>query len=181
VLVKAETLLSGGNILNKGIILFAAIFVSAIVIVSCFKTAFAETSVERASIEAADSSIDKAFANVLAAEKAGGDVTQLLARLNAAGELLADADNAYQSGNLANVTSEAESAQTLANQVSSEAINLIGASIDESQNSLVLTLFFSATGAAIFVVALLLFWRRFKREHLKRLLFLKPEAVRNAA
>jgi len=136
---------------------------------------------ESTSIEAANSSINQAFTNVLAAEKAAGNVTQLLAELDSAGELLAAADNGYRSGNLTNVSSNAENATLIANQVNSDALNLLHASRDRSQNNFWLTLFFSIDGVFIFVVLLLLVWRRFKRSYQKKLLGLKPKVVKNTA
>ena len=136
---------------------------------------------ESANIEAANSSINQAFKNVLAVEKAGGNVTQLLADLNSAGQLLAAADNDYRSGNLTNVTSNAENASLIADQVNSDALSLLNATNGRSQNNFWLTLVFSIDGAFIFVLILLLVWRRFKRNYQKKLLGLKPKVVKNAA
>ena len=140
-----------------------------------------KASNESASIEAANSSINQAFTNVLAAEKAGGNVTQLLTDLNSAGQLLAAAENAYRSENLTNVTSYSENATSIANQVNSGALSLLNASSNRSQNNFWLTLVFSIDGAFVLVVVLLLVWRRFKRNYLKNLLGLKPRVVKNAA
>jgi hypothetical protein len=152
-----------------------------ITVIAGLQITLVKASNESASIQAANSSINQAFANVLDAEKAGGNVTQLLAKLNSAGEFLAEADNAYRSGNLANVTSEAENARLMADQVNSNALSLLNASIGGSQNSFVLTLIFSVDGVFVFVVVLLLVWRRFKRGYMKKLHGLKPEVVENAA
>ena len=140
-----------------------------------------KASNESASIEAANSSINQAFTNVLAAEKAGGNVTQLLTDLNSAGQLLAAAENAYRSENLTNVTSYSENATSIANQVNSGALSLLNASSNRSQNNFWLTLVFSIDGSFVLVVVLLLVWRRFKRNYLKNLLGLKPRVVKNAA
>ena len=134
---------------------------------------------EKASIETADLSINQAFISVLAAEKAGGNVTQLLTALNIAGELLAEAENAYRSGNPANVTSKAENARQIADQVNSDALTLRDVSLVESQNNFWLTLTFSVVGAVVFGIALLLVWRRFKRGCMKKMLAMKPEVVEN--
>jgi len=140
-----------------------------------------KASNESASIEAANSSINQAFTNVLAAEKAGGNITQLLTELNNAGQLLAAADNAYRSGNLTSVTSNAENASLIADQVNSNALSLLNASIGKSQNNFWLTLVFSIDGAFVFVVVLFLVWRRFKRNYRMKLLGLKPKVVKNEA
>jgi predicted PurR-regulated permease PerM len=140
-----------------------------------------KASNETASIQSADDSINQAFTNVLAAEKAGADVTQLLTKLNAAGAFLAEANNAYQTGNLSNSTSAADDARLIANQVNSDAIGLRNSSVTQSQNNTFLTVIFSVGAAFIFVVLMLLVWRRFKRGFSWKLLASKPTVVDNAA
>jgi len=135
---------------------------------------------ETPSIQAADDSINQAFTNVLAAEKAGADVSQLLVQLNAAGALLAEADNAYQIGNLGNSTSAADNSRLLANQVNSDAIGLQNSSITKSQINTSLTIVFSLGAALVFVVLMLLIWRRFSCEYNKKFLTSKPTVVENA-
>ena len=94
--------------------------------------------------------LGQAFNAVLEAEKAGGNVTQLLAKLNTAGTILADAQNVLNSGNTANITSNVENAVQIANQVNDDALNLRNDSLIKSQNSLWLTLTFSVVGAVVF-------------------------------
>jgi len=142
---------------------------------------FAQTDSSALKLQAANSVVGKAFSSVLEAEKAGGNVTQLLGRLNTAGSLLADAQNAYNSGNTANVTSLVENALQIANGVNGDAVNLRNASLVESQNSFLLTLTFSAVGAVVFVVSLLFIWRRFRRSFIKKLHSMKPEVAENTA
>jgi hypothetical protein len=113
------------------------------------------------------------------AEKAGGNVTLLLARLNTAGDLLSDSQNTYNSGTIANVTFNAEKARQTAEQVSIDAAKLLEISTVESQNSLWLTFIFSVTGSIVFLVFLLIIWRRFKRGYTKKLLNMKPEVIDN--
>ena len=134
---------------------------------------------EKASIETADLSISQAFISVLAAEKVGGNVTQLLTALNTAGGLLAEAENAYRSGNLSNVASKAENARLIADHVNSDALNLRDVSLVESQNNFWLTLTFSVVGAVVFGIVLLLVWRRFRRSYVKKMFSMKPEVVDN--
>lgn len=150
-------------------------------IVAINQTQFVEVAGEAASIDAANSSINQAFLSVLEAEKAGGDITQLLIELNRAGELLAEAQNALQAGDLSGISLNAVSAKQIADQVNIEALNLKEVSLVESQYNLWATLVFSVVGAVVFGVALLLVWRRFKRAYMKRLLTLKPEVVEDAA
>ncbi len=140
---------------------------------------FAQTDSTASTLQAANSAVGEAFNSVLEAEKVGGNVTQLLVRLNTAGTLLADAQNAYNSGNTANVTSLVENALQIANKVNADALNLRDVSLVESQNSFWLTLIFSVIGAIVFGGSLLFVWRRFKRYYTKKLLGSKPEVVDN--
>jgi hypothetical protein len=123
----------------------------------------AQTDTTASKLYAADNAVGQAFSSVLDAEKAGGNVTQLLVKLNSAGVLLAEAQNTYNSGNSANVTSIAENVQQIADQVNLEATNLRNVSLVESKNRFWLTLGFSVVGAVVFGLFLLFIWRRFKR------------------
>ena len=140
----------------------------------------AQTNTPLSKLQAADNAVGQAFNSVLEAEKAGGNVTQLLIKLNNAGALLAEAQNAYNSGNSANVTSIAENVQQIADQVNLDATNLRNISLIESQNGFWLTLVFSVVGAVVFGLFLLFIWRRFKRAFIKKLLYAKPEVVDTA-
>ncbi len=134
---------------------------------------------ESSSIQAGNNSINQAYTNILAAERAGGNVSQLLASLNVAAELMAQAENAYQSGDLTSVNSNTDNARLIANQVSTEAIALKDASISASQNQFLFTIMFSLFGALNYLVVIMIIWRRFKLEHKKRLLSKRPEVTVN--
>jgi Tfp pilus assembly protein PilX len=139
-----------------------------------------QTNQTSTSLQAAESALDQAFSSVLNAEKAGGNVSQLLVKLNNAGTLLAEAQNAYNSGNPSNVTSMAQNVVQRANQVNGDAIHLRNVSLVESQNGFLLTLVFSVVGGGVFGISLLFVWRRFKCAFIKKLLGTKPEVVENS-
>jgi CHASE3 domain sensor protein len=141
----------------------------------------AQTDQTSSKLQTANTAVEQAFNSVLDAEKAGTNVTQLLTKLNAAGELLADAENDYNSGiNVENVTFMAENATKIAQQVNLDALNLRDNSLLESQNRIQYTVLFSIVGAIVFVIFLFLIWRRFKRSHLIKVLGMRPEVVENA-
>jgi len=139
-----------------------------------------KASEETVGIQAADASINQAFTNVLAAEKAGGNVTQLLAQLNTAGALLAEADNNYYVGNLENVTSSANTARSIANQVNSDAIGLRNSSIIRSQKIGLFTVVFSVISITIFIAVMFLVWQRLKNGSNRKFLASKPVVAENA-
>jgi hypothetical protein len=143
---------------------------------SCFYAdhwVFAQNEQTTSNLQTATRAVAQAFSAIMDAEKAGGNVTQLLLKLNNAGKYLTDAQNAYNSGNMINVVSDAESARQIAEQVSVDALNLRSASLIESQNSFWMTFVFSFVGAFVFIFSLLIVWRRFKRSFMKKLLGMK--------
>lgn len=142
---------------------------------------FAQTDQIASKLQEANTAVGQAFNAVLDAEKAGGNVTQLLTKLNTAGTILADAQNALNSVNTANITSNLENARQIANQVNDDALILRNVSLVGSQNSFLLTLSFSILGSVAFGFSLLIVWRRFKRVFIKKLLCTKPEVVENGS
>jgi hypothetical protein len=149
-------------VLNKRIIIVLVVMLSVLAVIPIFHLPIVKAINETASIQGADASINQAFTNVLAAEKAGGNVTQLLAKLNTAGALLAEAENDYKAGNLNNVASVADNARLIANQVNSDAIGLRNSSITQSQNNSLFTVLFSIISTITFIAVVLLIWRRVK-------------------
>ncbi len=166
--------------MNKIGISAAIIILLAVLVVASFNTLLVKANNENTSIELANSSINQAFISALDAEKAGANVTRLLLKLNKAGELLAEAENAYLSGNLTIVISKAESAILLAEEVNDDALRLRDVALVESQNNYWLTLVFSVVGAFAFSIALLIVWRQFKRARINNLGY-EPEVVEDAS
>ncbi len=143
-------------------------------------TPITRASAEQEHIDTALSSINQALKNVLIAEKLGENVTQLLVKLNNAGALLSEAANTYRSGSTANVTSMAENARLLAEQVSSDAISLQTDSSNRMQIITIQNFLFSSIGASAFVIILVFFWIQFKKNYIKKMLNSKPETVKDA-
>jgi hypothetical protein len=139
----------------------------------------AQSDQAQSKIQAADSAVNKAFQAIVKAEKAGANVTDLLAQLNIAADLLAQAENAYTSGDLSLATSKADSAVALAFQVNSAAAAAEKDAAVATQDNLLTTVIFSVVGSAIFVVALFIVWRWFKGNYIKRLSGSKPEVVQS--
>jgi hypothetical protein len=150
-----------------------------VIVIIGFQIASVKASNETDRIEVANLSINQAFTNVLAAEAVGGNVSDLLSKLNGAGELLAEAENDYKSGNLVDVNAKADNAIIIANQVKTAAVNLTINSKNYSENKLIATIIFSILSIPLFLTALRLFWRRAKRGYYRKLLGSKPEVVNN--
>ena len=162
--------------MKKHILIITAILLFAVVL-SGSEVLFVRASDETVSIQVANSSINNAFTNILVLERKGGNVTLLLARLNNAGDLLAQAENAYANGNLATVSSKADSAALIAGQVNSDAVASLKNINGNSLNNLILTFSFSVGAIVVFLNILVLVWIRLKRTYRKKLLSSKPEVV----
>jgi len=128
-------------------------------------------------IQQANLWINNALITVLEAEKAGADVTELLISLNSAGKHLANAQNAYRSGNSEKVIENADQARIIAEQVSREAAKLKESSTATQQTNSILTTAFTTIGITVFLVVLFLVWRKFKRSYIKNLLQMKPKVI----
>jgi hypothetical protein len=140
----------------------------------------AQTTDPSVSLQAANVAINQAYTNVQALENTGQNVSQLIARLSTAGDLLSQAENSYKSGDLTNVASKADGAALTAAQVNSDATAILRTT-NGSQNSLLTTIALSAIGIAVIILILALVWRRLKRNYYKKILSLKPEVTEVAA
>ena len=109
------------------------------------------------------------------AEKAGANVTGLLAQLNVAEDDLAQAENSYRIGDSSTAATQADSVLPIAQQVTTAAQNAKQTAVVSSQNAFWSTIAFTVIGAFVFVLALFLVWRRFKRSYIKSLSEAKPE------
>jgi|WetSurMetagenome_2_1015567.scaffolds.fasta_scaffold58104_4 hypothetical protein len=147
------------------------------VLVSCFVVTPTQASAESQSIVNATSAINQAFNNVLTAEQLGANVTVLLSKLNTAGQLLSQAKNYYSSGSMSDVTEKAQSAQSIADQVNNQALALQITASNQSKSNFYQTAAVSVIGAVVFVLILLLIWRRVKSSYFKKLLDSKIEGV----
>lgn len=165
----------------KKIVIVTTVFLLVMVIAVGSLAVSGQVTSEEQSIQDANTAINQAFNSVLEAEKAGGNVTQLLTRLNTAGEQLADAESIYQSNSTSGVASKANSAKQIADEINTEAITLKDASITLTRNSFWFIVTFSVGGAIIFGLIVFLAWQRFRRSYIKKMLSMKPEVAESNA
>ncbi len=146
--------------------LFAVTILVFLAFGSCFCSlhcVFAQTDQTASKLQAASTAINQAFSAVLAAEKAGANVTGLLAQLNIADGELAQAENSYRTGDNNTAATQANSVLPIAQEVTTAAQSAKQTALVSSQNAFWSTLAFTVIGAIVFVLALSLVWRRFKR------------------
>ena len=128
----------------------------------------------------ADNAIREAFRTVLDVEKAEANVSGLVARLNDAGGVLAEAEMAYQNGDLDEAAGKADQCLSVANGVLDDALALKSSALADAESRRAQALMFSLAGTVVFVTALIMVWVWFKPFCVRRLLKMKPEVVSNA-
>ena len=141
--------------------------------------AVGQTGDAEAKLQAANNTVTYAFNAVLDAERAGANVTDLLVQLNNAAGILAQAENSYRTGDSNTAAAQADSVLPIAQEVTTSAQDAKQTALVSGQNAFWSTIAFTVIGAFVFVLALLLVWRRFKRAYIKKLLAMKPEVVEN--
>jgi hypothetical protein len=124
----------------------------------------------------ADRSLRDAFRVVSDAETFGAKVSGLMGRLNEAGVALTSAEVALSAGNYSGAVGWAGSCKALADGISGDAGVLKSDSAARAAGWW-LTVSFSVVGAAVFVAALLLVWRWFRRTYEGKLLESRPEVA----
>jgi hypothetical protein len=136
---------------------------------------FAQTDQTASKLQAANTAVEQASNAVLDAEKAGANVTGLLAQLNTAAGILAQAENSYRTGDSNTAAVQADSVLPIAQQVTASAQDAKQTALVSGQNAFWSTIAFTVIGAFVFVLALFLVWRRFKRSYINSLSEAKPE------
>jgi len=142
---------------------------------------FAQTDQTASKLQAANTAVERAFNAVLDAEKAGANVTGLLAQLNTAAGVLAQAENSFRTGDFNTSAVQADNVLPIAQEVTNSAQDAKQTALVSGQNAFWFTIAFTEVGASVFVLVLFLVWRRFKRGYIKKLPGLKPEVVENTA
>jgi hypothetical protein len=140
---------------------------------------FAQSDQTASKLQAANNAIEQAFNNVSDAEKAGANVSSLLAQLNVAAGILAQAENSYRTGDFTTAAVQAESILPIAQGITNSAQHDRQSALVSGEHAFWLTIAFSVIGALVFVFILFLVWGRFKRGYLEKLPYLKPEVAEN--
>ena len=128
----------------------------------------------------ADNALRQAFEAVLDAERAGANLSDLIVKLDEAGGLLAEAENAYRVGNFSEAISKADKCSMQADGVVGEALNLKGSALADAQKAVLQTLTFSWVGGVAFLAVLFFVWSWFKRAYAGKLMRMKPEVASDA-
>jgi hypothetical protein len=152
----------------------------ALMLSLCLLSAYpaaAQTDQTAIELQSANIAVGKAFNAVLDAEKAGANVTNLLAQLNVAQGILTQAENSYRTGDTNTAASQADSVLPITQQVTMAAQNAKQTAIVSSQNAFRLTIAFTVVGMIMFLEILFLAWVWFKRNYIKNISEAKPEVT----
>ncbi len=135
---------------------------------------FAQVNQVSSKLQTANTAVDQAFNAVFDAEKAGANVSSLLTQLTVAADDVAQAENAYRTGDSNSAAVQADSALPIAQQVITEAQDAKQNATASQQNTFWSTTALTVIGTIVFILALFLGWRRFKRSYISRLFEAKP-------
>jgi hypothetical protein len=127
-------------------------------------------------VTTADQALRAAFRSVLDAEHKGAEVGLLLPRLNEAGSVLSQAEEALKAGNYSKAVADAGTCKSLANGVAGDAVALKNDAVAASGNWWV-TVLLSIVASVVFTGVLLFVWRWFRRGYVKKVLGSRPEVT----
>ena len=134
-------------------------------------------NVASSAVDRAEAAVASAYEAVLDAEEAGADISGLLARLNVAGEYLAEAHIWHRLGDFDEAARFADLCYDAVEDVRNEAYMLKS----EAHGLWVADLVVRMTGSMVGVVVVVFLsfwgWRVFKRRYSRRVLELRPEVV----
>ena len=137
----------------------------------------AQTNAGQSTLNTTRFVIDQAFNGVLAAEKAGANVTELLSKLTSATDYLTRAESAYRNGNLTLVESNADAAVKIARRVTSDAQIAKEEAQNTVNNNFWLTIVLTIVGIIVLVLILFIVWRFIKRSYIKDPIESKPQVI----
>jgi len=162
---------------SKLFLLLLILFVfAAPIFVSGAFAAYSENTAASA-IDKAEAAVVSAYEAVLGAEQAGANVSGLLARLNVAGEYLANGHIWHGLGDFENATRFANLCYDIGEEVRNEAVELKNEAHGLWVWNLWVRMTISMVGVVSVVFLSFLVWRSFKRRYQRRVLGMKPEVV----
>lgn len=120
----------------------------------------AQTNSNRLSLDAANNAVNHTLNDLLDAEKAGVEVTDLVGQLNIAVGFLADAENAERRGDTKTVDTKTDAAVSIARHVSAVLQQRALVKVD-----LILVLLLAIIGIILSILVLCVVWRFIKRSY----------------
>lgn len=149
---------------SKLLVLFFVLAFSASIFTTKILAANSEDTATT-SIDGAENALVSAYQAVLEVKQVGANVSGLLAQLNEAGELLADAHMAYRLGNFDNATSSADQSKDIGIEVENKAYELKDSAWRENIQRMWLTIMGSVLGVILIGSGSFWVWHFLKRRY----------------
>jgi hypothetical protein len=152
-----------------------ALAVSAFVV--GIDSVFAQINTVQSQLQFATNEFAQAFVAVSDAQKAGANVTFLVAQLNSAAGSLSQADMLFARGDFNGTVAAASAASLAAQSIIPQAQSLEAAAQVSSRNAAFNSVIFSVAGVVVFLSVLFLIWSYVKKSYLRNILEAKPEVI----
>jgi hypothetical protein len=132
------------------------------------------------SVQAAQEAVSSAFVVVSDAERAGANVSGALEELSGAVDLLSRAEIQLKGGDAAGAVEAANSSFNMAEEIAAQASSLKASTLADHESSLMLSLVIFPAGIVVFLSLMVLFWRRFRRHYVRRIMDMRPVVITDA-
>jgi len=166
--------------LNRGFMcIFTSVSILLIIFLQGYEIAPCESDVERtiSEIDLSEEALGSAFVSVLEAERAGGDVSELIVSLNIALEWYSEAETAFRSGEYDSAVLLAEKVVEASNMISDASASLRGIGVNLEEIAFTNQLLLSFGVICFAVLFGFLGWRRFKGYYVRMVMGLRPEVA----
>lgn len=167
--------LTGSARVSRAVLVFLFLFVlvlAAIGVCAAASEAEAETKIEEV-----EGALTSAFVAVLSAERSGADVSDLLIKLDSAGEFLAEARMCYRNGDFEGAVYYANVSVQMVLGLVEEAERSEASALDEFNERLFETAAVSSVAVSVIISGCFVGWGLFKRRYFRRVLEMKPEVL----
>ena len=167
------------SVLNSKLKIFAWFFVFLVFncLVYAVEPIGAQDIKEPSEFAEAYDTLQKAFVAVLDAEQAGVNVTDFLSDLNIGTDILAQAKQSYNLGNVNEAMSKVEYVLDYAKGIEAKAANQRNLVLIGNESAIYIRIAFSFLAGFSYILVIFLIWKWFKRRYYKSLLNSKPEVI----
>jgi hypothetical protein len=143
--------------------------------ISGFALCESDVDVARSALGSAEEALASAYFAVLEAERAGGDVSELVSYLRIAAKHLSEAEMALESGDYDGASLLAEEAGEAAKKILIDTSRLGNLAQIQGRTAFGYRLFFSFGGVILILLFGFFGWMRFRDYYVRRLMGLRPE------
>lgn len=140
----------------------------------------AENHAALSRINDAGDALRNAFSEIQKVERLNANVSTLISRLNVAGDLLAEAEIAYNNEDLSTALRKADQSLAVANEVLNDTVWVYNSAFADAHTSFWTTVILPIEGTVLFALVLVVVWEVFAPYYVKKLLKMKAEVPSDA-